>query len=224
MCVTYLQPFGEKSRWIELHRTECIDNCHDPDFAKKVLIPYRFEERQFLKFDIYDLDSNSTKLSDHDFLGSAQCSLGQIVSSGQLKIPLTSGGGGTIIITAEELSSQKDEVVLCFNGHGLDKKDWFGKSDPFLVLHKAMESGEFVVVHKTEVIKNTLNPVWQPFAIPIRTLCNGDYDRNIKFVCYDWNMSGYNDLIGEFYATLRELSGGPSTQTVYKCINPEKKV
>lgn len=35
----------------------------------------------------------------------------------------------------------------------------------------------FTICHKTEVIKNTLNPVWQHFTIPVRALCNGDYDR-----------------------------------------------
>lgn len=35
----------------------------------------------------------------------------------------------------------------------------------------------FTICHKTEVIKNNLNPVWQPFTIPVRALCNGDYDR-----------------------------------------------
>lgn len=35
----------------------------------------------------------------------------------------------------------------------------------------------FTICHKTEVVRNTLNPVWQSFAIPVRVLCNGDYDR-----------------------------------------------
>lgn len=35
----------------------------------------------------------------------------------------------------------------------------------------------FTICHKTEVIKNTLNPVWQAFKISVRALCNGDYDR-----------------------------------------------
>ena len=39
-------------------------------------------------------------------------------------------------------------------------------------------AGRFTICHKTEVIKNTLNPVWQPFTIPVRALCNGDYDRS----------------------------------------------
>jgi hypothetical protein len=27
----------------------------------------------------------------------------------------------------------------------------------------------FTVVHRTEVIKNSLNPTWQPFTIPVKT-------------------------------------------------------
>ena len=29
--------------------------------------------------------------------------------------------------------------------------------------------------------------VWQKFMVPIRSLCNGDLDRNIKFECFDHN-------------------------------------
>lgn len=35
----------------------------------------------------------------------------------------------------------------------------------------------FTICHKSEVVKNTLNPVWQAFSIPVRALCNGDYER-----------------------------------------------
>lgn len=38
-------------------------------------------------------------------------------------------------------------------------------------------SCSFTICHKTEVMRNTLNPVWPAFAIPVRALCNGDYDR-----------------------------------------------
>lgn len=229
MCVTYIQPFGEK-RWYEFHRTESITNCHDPDFAAKVKMAYRFEEQQHLLFEIYDIDSNSTRLQDHDFLGRAKCTLGQIISSGNAKLPLsyderTPGDGslGYLLLTAEELTNLKDDIILEFSGADLDKKDWFGKSDPFLVIHKSTESSSFSVVHKTEVIKCTLNPKWKRFRIPISLLCNGDDDRNLKFVCWDWNASGNHSLIGEFYTTLRELSQGPCDVTKYFLINPKKK-
>ncbi|XP_069668660.1 copine-8-like [Periplaneta americana] len=229
MCVTYIRPFGE-SRWVELHRTEVVNNSHDPDFTSKVQISFRFEEQQPLKFEIYDVDSSSPNLDEHDFLGAATCSLGQIISSGKVQLPLShKGAGGSgdhrghMIIVAEELAALKDEVMMQFSGSKLDKKDFFGKSDPFLVFQKSVESGDYVVVHKTEIIKNTLNPQWQKFSIPVRSLCNGDYDRNIKVVCYDWNSSGKHSLIGEFYVTLRQLSEGPSTNNVFQCIHPEKK-
>lgn len=83
MCVTYIQPFGS-SEWKEYHRTEAIRDNHNPDFASKVLLPYRFEEQQPLKFELYDIDSNSRNLRDHDFLGFVVCNLGQIVSSGKV--------------------------------------------------------------------------------------------------------------------------------------------
>lgn len=38
-------------------------------------------------------------------------------------------------------------------------------------------SCRFTICHKTEVVKNTLNPVWQSFTIAVRALCNGDFDR-----------------------------------------------
>lgn len=58
---------------------------------------------------------------------------------------------GYLFVTAEELASLKDEVVFKFSGHKLDKKDFFGKSDPFLEIYKSLESGEFSLVLKTEV-------------------------------------------------------------------------
>lgn len=48
----------------------------------------------------------------------------------------------------------------------------------------------FTICHKTEIIKKTLNPDWKEFSIFSRALCNGDYDRQIKFECYDWDRDG----------------------------------
>ncbi|XP_075223664.1 copine-8-like isoform X2 [Lycorma delicatula] len=231
MCVTYIRPFGEQ-RWVEYHRTEVIQNSHDPDFAAKIHLPYRFEEQQPLRFEVYDVDSDSHNLADHDFLGAVSCSLGQIVGSGKVKLPLRQKAGssdgshslGFLFVTAEELAALKDEVILKFSGHKLDRKDWFGKSDPFLEFYKVMESGDYSLVHKTEVKKWTLNPVWDPFTIAVRTLCNGDYDRSLKVVCYDWNASGRHSLIGEFYTNLKTFSQGPGPNNRYACIHPEKQV
>jgi hypothetical protein len=105
----------------------------------------------------------------------------------------------------------------------LDKKDWFGSSDPFLVFSRTNEGGSYTVVHKTEHIKNNVNPLWKKFFIPVRTLCNGDYDRNIKVECFDHNLNGSHKLIGEFFITVRQLLEGPGASNIHRCINPKKK-
>ncbi|MGH0139027.1 UNVERIFIED_CONTAM: hypothetical protein FKN15_068158 [Acipenser sinensis] len=81
----------------------------------------------------------------------------------------------------------------------------------------------FTICHKTEVVKNTLNPVWQAFRIPVRALCNGDFERTIKIEVYDWDRDGSHDFIGEFTTSYRELSRGQSQFNVYEVINLKKK-
>uniref|UniRef100_A0A4W6E3U9 Copine 8 n=1 Tax=Lates calcarifer TaxID=8187 RepID=A0A4W6E3U9_LATCA len=202
-------------------RTEVIDNTLNPDFVRKFILDYFFEERQNLRFDLYDVDSKSANLSKHDFLGQAYCTLGEVVGSLGSRLEKALGGipgkkCGTIIVKAEELNNCRESVMMQFCGNKLDKKDFFGKSDPFLVFYRSNEDGTFTICHKTEVVKNTLNPVWQAFKIPVRALCNGDYDRTIKVEVYDWDRDGSHDFIGEFSTSYRELSRGQSQFNVYE--------
>ncbi|KAI5278984.1 copine-5 isoform X2 [Manis pentadactyla] len=248
LCVMYTQGM-ENKQWREFGRTEVIDNTLNPDFVRKFIVDYFFEEKQNLRFDLYDVDSKSPDLSKHDFLGQAFCTLGEIVGSSgsRLQKPLTIGafslnsrtgkpmpavsnGGvpgkkcGTIILSAEELSNCRDVATMQFCANKLDKKDFFGKSDPFLVFYRSNEDGTFTICHKTEVMKNTLNPVWQTFSIPVRALCNGDYDRTIKVEVYDWDRDGSHDFIGEFTTSYRELARGQSQFNIYEVVNPKKKM
>ncbi|XP_035770192.1 copine-8-like [Neolamprologus brichardi] len=227
ICVLYTQGIANKE-WREFGRTEVIDNTLNPDFVRKFILDYFFEERQNLRFDLYDLDCKSDNLSRHDFLGQAFCTLGEIVGSlgSRLEKPLTGIPGkkcGTVIVRAEEVSNCRESVMLQFCGNKLDKKDFFGKSDPFLVFYRSNEDGSYTICHKTEVVKNTLDPVWQAFKIPVRALCNGDYDRSIKVEVYDWDRDGGHDFIGEFSTSYREMSRSQSQFHIYEVLNPKKK-
>ncbi|KAJ8301692.1 hypothetical protein KUTeg_020679 [Tegillarca granosa] len=208
LCVLFVEEPGTK-QWREFGRTEIIWNNLNPDFVKKFVMHYYFEQSQKLKFEVYDVDSKSSDLSKHDFLGRAECTLGEVVSSGSKFLCLR--------------NLALEQVHFQFCAHKLDKKDFFGKSDPFLTFYRANEDGTWTVVHRTEVIKKTLNPTWRPFVIPVRSLNNGDYDRSIKVECYDWDADGGHDFIGEFTTTLRELSRGPGERNVFECFNPKKK-
>uniref|UniRef100_A0AAY4DEA6 C2 domain-containing protein n=1 Tax=Denticeps clupeoides TaxID=299321 RepID=A0AAY4DEA6_9TELE len=214
---------------LQFGRTEVIDNTLNPDFVRKYILDYFFEEKQNLRFDMYDVDSKSPDLSKHDFLGQVFCTLGEVVGSPASRLEKPLGGipgkkCGSIVLTAEELGNCRDFATMQFCANKLDKKDFFGKSDPFMVFYRSNEDGTFTICHKTEVVKNTLNPVWQSFTIPVRGLCNGDYDRTIKVEVYDWDRDGSHDFIGEFTTSYRELARGQSQFNIYEVVNPKKKM
>uniref|UniRef100_A0A8C6PU04 Copine 5 n=1 Tax=Nothobranchius furzeri TaxID=105023 RepID=A0A8C6PU04_NOTFU len=205
--------------------THILNNTLNPDFVRKYILDYFFEEKQNLRFDVYDIDSKSPDLAKHDFLGQVFCTLGEIVGSpaSRLEKPLVGIPGktcGTIILSVEELGNCRDYATMQFCANKLDKKDFFGKSDPFMVFYRSNENGTFTICHKTEVVKNTLNPVWEPFSIPVRALCNGDYERTIKVEVYDWDRDGSHDFIGEFTTTYKELCRGQNQLNVYEVTFP----
>uniref|UniRef100_A0A8C7JUF7 Copine family member 9 n=1 Tax=Oncorhynchus kisutch TaxID=8019 RepID=A0A8C7JUF7_ONCKI len=192
-----------------------------PSPSSFFVLDFFFEEKQNLRFDVYNVDTRSSNISKHDFLGQMFCTLGEIIGSTGSRLERTLSGipgkkCGNIIFTAEELSNCRDIATMQLCANKLDKKDFFGKSDPFLVFYRSNEDGTFTICHKTEVIKNTLNPVWQPFTIPVRALCNGDYDRTVKVDVYDWDRNGSHDFIGEFTTSYREFSRGQSQFNVYE--------
>lgn len=165
-------------------------------------------------------------------LFSVECQLSDIVTASYNGLSLNlvnerkgrRTGNGTIILSYEEFDSCKDDIELQFMGKKLDKKDTFGSSDPFLQFSRTTEGGEFTVVHRTEYINNNCNPKWKKFTIPIRTLCNGDLDRNIKVECFDHNKNGSHSLIGEFYLTVRKLQQRPIQNASFDVIHQKKKV
>jgi len=70
---------------------------------------------------------------------------------------------------------------------------------------KMGKNSGWVIVHKTEVIKNNLNPTWRPFTVDTRTLCHGNLDQPFMIEVFDWDRNGGHDLIGTARTTLREL-------------------
>jgi len=221
VCILSLQ---QGRNWLEVGRTERITDSLSPTWQKKFVMDYKFEERQHLRFTVYDLDSSSAFLEDHDHLGSLEVSLAEIVASQSRGFSRKlSGRGGTIHILSEELSSNKEEVTFNFCAQKLDKKDFFGKSDPYLEISRSTESGQYALIHRTEVVMNNLNPQWKQFTIPVRTLCNGDYQRDLLFSVFDWDSDGDHDLIGSFHSNLQTLRTAQGSEKSFDCINEKKR-
>ncbi|GAA6233702.1 copine-7 isoform X2 [Lates japonicus] len=217
-------------QWTELDRTEVIKSNLHPVFAKVFSLDYYFEEVQKLRFEVYDIHgTHSIGTRDDDFLGGVECTLGQIVAQKKMVKPLLLkygkyAGKSTITVHAEEISGNNGYVELSFCAKKLDDKDLFSKSDPFLEIYRINDDETEQLVHRTEVIKNNLNPVWEPFKVSLISLCSCDEDRKLKCLVWDYDSRGKHDFIGEFYATFREMQKISSGNKVtWDCVNPKYK-
>lgn len=222
-----VQGYEESSKsWYELGRTERIKNDENPVFSTKISLDYYFEEVQKLRFKVYDVDNASATLKDDDYLGKLKCTLGNIVAAKTFKQPLflkekKKAGKSEITIVAEEVSDN-NELVVTVQGKKLDNKDFMGKSDPFLEFWRENEDGTWSLAHRSDVIKNSLDPVWQPMHIQMQSLCKGDRQRKIKVICKDWDSDGSHDLIGEFFTTVADIMD-KDKPVEFQCINEKKK-
>jgi len=213
--------------WVEIGRTEWIRDNLNPNFVKAVRVRYTFEVTQYLLFVVYDIDDARADLKKADVLGEVSTTMASVVSSvsGSFCEKLMYRGGskksaGTITVVAEEVKESNAEVTFALAGKNLDKKDLFGKSDPYIIL-KQMVGSSWVAAHQTETIMNTLNPVWHPFTLSLQKVCGGDLDRPIMFDCYDWDKHSAPDQIGQVETTMRQLMQLPAPAEL-PLINPKK--
>ncbi|OMJ65885.1 hypothetical protein SteCoe_37477 [Stentor coeruleus] len=189
-CVVSLQQ-GNSTSFEEVGRTEVIHDCLDPKWSKTIQIDYFFQQRQPITFTILDHDDSSP-----DKLGHAHTTLGELVGKGDSSLDISQGG--TLHIHIEEVRLGSDSFKIRFRGIKLAKKDYFGLSDPYFILSKSVAIGEWRQLYKSEIIKETLDPIWEPFELTEQELCNCDRNRLIKFECYDWDSIGSDEMIGVF--------------------------
>ena len=164
-------------------KTETIQNNLNPTFTQKIEYKYYFEKTQLLKFSMRDNDGKKS-----EDLGSVTIALSEIISKSTVDKTLVLNGKEKGVITvqgAEIRQIRPGHIKFNLSGAGLDKKDTFGKSDPYVIFYNALTN---VKLFTTEIIKNTLDPVWRPIKIG---LCE-----KVRLECFDWDSDSVHDLIG----------------------------
>ncbi|XGW30831.1 hypothetical protein V3C99_009637, partial [Haemonchus contortus] len=197
-----------KQKWTKLGHTEVVWDSLDPEFVRKIPCDYIFEERQKMKFEIYDVDSTSSKLSSHDFLGSMECYLAEIVSTRSLKKELSglTGYCGTITVSAEEVDTDiEGDAEFHIRAQKLQRQHFIWSSDPFLKIYRILDDNGRQLAYQSEYIKRTVNPVWKVFHVGMQALCGGDKKRQFVIECWDHDFRGRHHYIGECSISIEEI-------------------
>lgn len=201
-CVVYLQ--DHRGEFHLIGRTETKQDQPNPQFITPILLSYKFEEVQKLKFELWDEDTPVKA----DFIGSMEITLGKIMGSrGCAHTAAIGAKSAKITVQGTEVAGTMDGLAISLSCLKLAKKDFFGSSDPFLRISRTVGDGSRIAAWESPVIRNNLNPIWPPFEIPVQVVCNGDYNALLVFQCFDWNASSPPELIGEMSITLNELIG-----------------
>ncbi|XP_021264489.1 copine-7 isoform X2 [Numida meleagris] len=183
-CVLLLMQ--SQGQWVEVDRSEVIKSNLNPVFAKIFTVDYYFEEVQKLRFEVYDSHGQAgVGTHDDDFLGGMECTVGQIVAQKRVTKPLflkygKFAGKSTITVISEEISGNNGYVELAFRAKKLDDKDLFSKSDPFLEIYRIDDDSSEQLVYRTEVVKNNLSPIWEPFKVSLNSLCSCEEKRKLR--------------------------------------------
>ena len=74
----------------------------------------------------------------------------------------------------------------------------FQKSDPFFELHSLDKHGKSTqkLIYRSDYIPNNLNPWWEPVAVDVDELCEGNTDKLFRIVIFDHESDGEHDIMG----------------------------
>ena len=184
---------------------------------------YSFEKIQQLRFEMYDVDSpNVAKLSKQDTLGYVETSLGGIVTGGPEGLILELNGisvpanseQAKIILTAEEVAAEKEEVLFKLSGCSCGK--WTGCLPPklYFVLYKLNEAGRYIAIYRSKIARGT-SPSWEQVRLSLQRLCNGDQDQELKIDVFQLPFGNNRVNLVNFGSALTTLS---------KMLTPSEKI
>lgn len=127
-CRRYAPPLSRCSahtRWTALGSTETIWDNLNPKWSKTFDVRYYFEREQLFKFEVYDVDNESTRhnLAAQDFIGAtAPLKLSEIVTAaGSKTFPLLARDGRALGHGVLDTKPTLMDVILLNDGFSTEK-------------------------------------------------------------------------------------------------------
>ncbi|KRX08060.1 C2 domain [Pseudocohnilembus persalinus] len=215
-------PNNGQKMFQEIGRTEVVKDNLNPNFQKSIQIDYIFEIQQHMKFQVWDYDSPTSS----DFIGEAYGTVSKIMGSKNtmciLDLKDKSGKyGGKVIIRADKVTYDNNELLLQVSCKSLPDTRWFGKTNPFLKFSRISENTMPLLVFQSEPVMNTCNPLFPQFKLSCQKLCNGDYNLPLLVEAWDFRTSGEHVYLGQVQFSINDLT--QSQQKQFKLKDSKKK-
>ena len=203
---------------IRVGNTAVVKDSQHPEWSDQCIVNYRFETIQRFILKVYDQDGNYplTELDKHSLIGEVSFTITDLMRnkrSQALELPFTKPHNGVVIIRGEPVADTRDILKVAFAAEDVKNKD-FGlcfclglvlKSNPFLMIRRLREDGQYQLIYKNEPVNGNLSPQWDTARIPMMNLCNGDLYRPLSIEVMDFNGDGNHDSLGEVKTNVRSI-------------------
>ena len=192
---------------LSCHRCR-IKNCLDPAWVTTFETNFMFGKETRFNVGIYD---EVRKTGKSISMGSALFEMGEVMGSrGSIKAKTLKGGGTVYVRVTKAAPIDYGTLHLQIRGIKLKNVDgFFSKSDPFFVLQSRelndVGGRQWQPVHRSETIKNDLNPTWKDFSISMEKLCGGDKNHALQIEVYDWEKNGKHQDMGNISTSVNGL-------------------
>lgn len=222
----------------EIGRTETIENCLNPSWTTILFLEYNPGTQMPLRVAIYD--DNSDRGKDDKLMGEFDFDVADVINSSSKEQHEDLPRGGRVYIHVDESIKGNALGKFEFQLRGLSMHNvetgvmGLGKSDPFYEISKKFSdpsSGivRWIVVYRSEWVKDNLNPFWGKGSIGLEELCNADLECPIKIDVFDWEKHSKHRKLGSFETTVSTLMsrtakrGNADRENAYQLFLGEKK-
>jgi hypothetical protein len=101
------------------------------------------------------------------------------------------GDPSTVRLGALPCMGAKVFFKFQFEAVGIDKMSKMGKTDAFLEMAvSGAEEDQWITIHRTEVIKKTVDPQWEKFQLTMNQLASDVLEKKLKISVNHWSKKG----------------------------------
>lgn len=201
-CIVYIIDQNK-----EIGRTEVKENEPSPNWQNAVRIPANTFPSTRLKFSIMGIKTINESLEEfpsaEEEIAITNITISEIMNEGCTISKEFKRGDGKIKVKLQVINKDVQKLHFQFSANRLAARDRNGKSDPYLIIKsKGKRPSE---IHRTEVVKKNLDPVWGRFILNSDRLFKDSPERRLIIECWDWDGLRRDDLIGTAEVGIDEL-------------------
>ncbi|CAL2039682.1 unnamed protein product [Caenorhabditis brenneri] len=204
----------------QVAETETIHGQTEPVFKEKLSLNYRFEKLQRFRAIVYVLNSSTNTIMGS--MGSTDFDLSMMFAcGGRLSLPIiTPLSTISLEITGKVPEYYSQFLRLRFSGSHIHSPDGLPLQLYFIL--SIPSDDRTIMLHKSEMLRETKNPEWAAFSVPL-FLLNYFNESSIQVHVYNYTPNHDDSLVGHCTTTLTQLQQGVGHFNSYMLMEPSGK-